>query len=109
MNDETRPEEGAPRSQRPRSPRVPVDFSVELDGLAPDGKPFHVHAAAVKVSRGGATLITDAPLAVGARVRLTPPFGRSLEAEVNGVWTDETDGKQRVGIKLLEPNGWFAD
>jgi hypothetical protein len=108
MSDESRPEEGA-RLQRPRSPRVPVDFSVELDGASPDGKPFHVEASAVKVSRGGATLITDAPLSVGARVRLTPPFGRSLEAEVNGVWTDETDGKQRVGIKLLDANGWFAD
>ncbi len=108
MSEESRPEEGA-RTQRPRSPRVPVDFPVELDGLAPDGQPFHVRASAVKVSRGGATLITDAPLKLGAIVRLTPPFGRSLDAEVNGVWTDEADGQQRVGIKLLEPNGWFAD
>lgn len=108
MSNESISEEGA-RTQRPRSPRVPVDFSVELDGTALDGLPFHVHASAVKVSRGGATLITDASLSIGARVRLTPPFGRSLDAEVNGVWTDETDGKQRVGIKLLEPNGWFAD
>jgi len=108
MSDESRPEEGT-RTQRPRSPRVPVDFSVELNGLSPDGKPFHVQASAVKVSRGGATLITDAPLKIGSRVRLTPPFGRSLEAEVNGVWVDETDGQQRVGIKLLEANGWFAD
>lgn len=108
MSDESRPEEGI-RTQRPRSPRVPVDFSVELDGVASDGVPFHTQAAAVKVSRGGATLITDAPLKLGARVRLTPPFGRSLDAEVNGVWMDEVDGKQRVGIKLLETNGWFAD
>lgn len=108
MSDESRPEESA-RVQRPRSPRVPVNFSVGLDGVAPGGEPFHVEAAAVKVSRGGATLITDAPLSVGARVRLTPPFGRSLEAEVNGVWTDKTDGKQRVGVKLLDANGWFAD
>jgi hypothetical protein len=108
MSDEERTEEGA-RTQRPRSPRVPVDFTVELDGLSPDGTPFHIQASAVKVSRGGATLITEAPLTTGAIVRLTPPFGRSLEAEVNGVWVDEVDGKQRVGIKLLEPNGWFAD
>jgi hypothetical protein len=108
MSEESRPEESV-RTQRPRSPRVPVDFTVELDGVAVNGLPFHAQAAAVKVSRGGATLITDAPLQVGARVRLTPPFGRSLEAEVNGVWMDEADGKQRVGVKLLEPNGWFAD
>jgi hypothetical protein len=108
MSDESRQVESA-RTQRPRSPRVPVDFTVELDGVNEDGQPFHAQAAAVKVSRGGATLITDAPLGVGAHVRLTPPFGRSLEAEVNGVWMDEADGKQRVGIKLLEPNGWFAE
>ena|ERR687893_421544 len=108
MSEESRPEEGA-RTQRPRSPRVPVDFTVELDGVNSDGTPFHVQASAVKVSRGGATLITEAPINIGQRVRLTPPFGRSLEAEVNGVWTDESDGKQHVGVKLLEPNGWFAD
>jgi hypothetical protein len=108
MSDESRTIDNE-RAQRPRSPRVPVDFSVELDGMSADGKPFHARAAAVKVSRGGATLITDAPLKIGARVRLTPPFGRSLDAEVNGVWTDEADGKQRVGVKLLESNGWFAD
>lgn len=108
MSDERRPEEGA-RTQRPRSPRVPVDFTVELEGVNADGSPFHVQATAVKVSRGGATLITDAPLSLGARVRLTPPFGRSLEAEVNGVWKDEGDGKQHVGVKLLEANGWFAE
>jgi hypothetical protein len=108
MSEESGLEEGA-RPLRPRSPRVPVDFAVELDGLSDDGTPFHVQASAVKVSRGGATLITDAPLRPGARVRLTPPFGRSLDAEVNGVWIDEADGKQRVGIKLLEPDGWFAD
>lgn len=108
MSEESRPEAGA-RTQRPRSPRVPVDFTVEMDGTSASGQPFHTQAAAVKVSRGGATLITDAPLVMGARVRLTPPFGRSLEAEVNGVWVDEEDGKQRVGVKLLEANGWFAD
>ena len=108
MSEETKSDTTAP-VQRPRSPRVPVDFAVELEGRSPEGLPFHVQAEAVKVSRGGATLITDAPLALGAVVRLTPPFGRAIDAEVNGVWTDQTDGKQRIGIKLLEPNGWFAD
>src|SRR3712207_8901195 len=48
---------------------------------------------AVKVSRGGATLLTDAAVTTGARVRLTPPYGRTVEAEVNGVWTDPSDRK----------------
>ncbi|HEX8493094.1 MAG TPA: PilZ domain-containing protein [Pyrinomonadaceae bacterium] len=97
------------RLQRPRSPRVPVDFSVELSGKSPGGEPFQVQAEAIKVSRGGATLVTDAEVGVGDRVRLTPPFGRALDAEVNGVWTDETDGKQRIGVKLLDAHGWFAE
>jgi hypothetical protein len=97
------------RLQRPRSPRVPVDFAVELSGKTPDGEPFQVQAEAVKVSRGGATLVTDAEVNIGDRVRLTPPFGRALEAEVNGVWMDEADGKQRIGVKLLDAHGWFAE
>jgi hypothetical protein len=108
MNNEMNREEGAP-GQRPRSPRVPVDFAVELEGRTPEGVPFQVQAEAVRVSRGGATLITDASVELGTVVRLTPPFGRPIDAEVNGVWTDETDGKQRIGVKLLDANGWFAE
>jgi PilZ domain len=101
--------EGQAQAQRPRSPRVPVDFTVELEGRTPGGEPFHVQAEAVKVSRGGATLITDAAVELGAVVRLTPPFGRSIDAEVNGVWTEDADGRQRIGVKLLDANGWFAE
>ncbi|HEY0377107.1 MAG TPA: PilZ domain-containing protein [Pyrinomonadaceae bacterium] len=108
MNEELKREAGAP-SQRPRSPRVPVEFAVALEGLTPGGELFQADALAVKVSRGGATLVTDAAVTVGARIRLTPPYGRTVEAEVNGVWTDSSDGKQRIGVKLLDANGWFAD
>ena len=95
--------------QRPRSPRVPVNFAVELEGTAADGTPFRVSAEAVRVSRGGATLVSDIPAQVGLKVRLTPPFGRSLDAEVNGVWTEGEDARQHIGVRLLDPNGWFAE
>ncbi len=108
MSDEIKGEGHEP-SQRPRSPRVPVDFAVELEGRAADGEPFHVQAKAIKISRGGATILTDAKVAVGAILRLTPPFGRTLEAEVNGVWRDEASGGQCVGVRLLDANGWFAE
>ncbi|HEX8141956.1 MAG TPA: PilZ domain-containing protein [Pyrinomonadaceae bacterium] len=108
MNNEMKREESA-AAQRPRSPRVPVDFAVELEGRTPEGEAFHVQAEAVRVSRGGATLITDASVGLGTVVRLTPPFGRPIDAEVNGVWRDETDGKQRIGVKLLDVDGWFAE
>ena len=108
MNEELKREAAVP-SQRPRSPRVPVDFAVVLEGRTPAGEPFHMDAVAVKVSRGGATLLTDAAVQHGDIVRLTPPYGRTVEAEVNGIWTDATDGKQRIGVKLLDANGWFAE
>ena len=108
MDEELKRAQPVP-SQRPRSPRVPVDFAVVLEGLTINGEPFHVNAEAVKVSRGGATLMTDAAVQMGMKVRLTPPLGRTIEAEVNGIWTDEADGKQRIGVKLLDENGWFAE
>ena len=109
MNDETPSTAGEERTQRPRSPRVPVSFAVSLEGEGEAGRRFETRGVAVKVSRGGATIVTDAPVRLGARVRLTPPFGHQLDAEVNGVWTDAEDGKQRIGVKLLDPNGWFAE
>jgi hypothetical protein len=107
MSDRAKSLENSAR--RPRSPRVPVNFFVEIEGRAAGGAPFRVLAEAVKVSRGGGTLKTDVKANVGTVLRLTPPFGGAIEAEVNGVWFDESDGEQRVGIKLLEANGWFAD
>ena len=106
MSDSTKTD---PPSQRPRSPRVPVNFTVELEGEDDHGAPFKVSAEAVRVSRGRATLISDIPAHVGLKVRLTPPFGRALDAEVNGVWTDDEDGRQHIGVRLLDPNGWFAE
>jgi hypothetical protein len=108
MNEELELEGMVP-SQRPRSPRVPVEFAVVLEGLTLDGKSFQTEALAVKVSRGGATIVTDVTVELGATVRLTPPYARTVEAEVNGIWTDATDGKQRIGVKLLDANGWFAE
>jgi hypothetical protein len=108
MNDEMKSVD-TPRTQRPRSPRVPVDFTVEIEGRSANGEEIRVQAAVVKVSRGGATLVSEASIEAGQILRLTPPLGRTLEAEVNGVWTDAADGKQRIGVKLLEAHGWFAE
>ncbi|MDT7603106.1 MAG: hypothetical protein QOF61_1103 [Acidobacteriota bacterium] len=109
MKDEGKEASPEARAQRPRSPRVPVNFSVELEWHTASGETVKTQAFAVRVSRGGATLVTDAQVAVGDAVRVTPPFGRLLNAEVNGVWTDAEDHKQRVGVKLLDTHGWFAE
>ena len=99
---------GAPESKPPRSPRVPVNFSLVVEGKTVAGKPFKTKAAAIKVSRTGATIVIDEDVKLGARILLTPPFGGKFEADVNGVWIDESDGRRRIGVKLVRPNGWFA-
>ena len=96
-------------SHRPRSPRVPVEFALAVEGKSPAGQSFNVQAQAIKISRGGATIILDADVAVGTIVKLTPPFGRELDAEINGVWVDQIDGRRRIGVKLLDTDGWFAE
>ena len=105
----TEKEQGASPSQRPRSPRVPVEFALEVEGSTPGGESVHVKAQAVKISRGGATILLDTEIALGSVITLTPPFGKKLAAEVNGVWTDEIDSRQRIGVKLLDTDGWFAE
>ena len=108
MNDKDLPRAPVP-SQRPRSPRVPVEFALGVKGKTLNGEPFSVKAQAIKVSRAGATILLDSEVAMGDIVKLTPPFGRELSAEVNGVWTDPIDGRRRIGVKLLDDDGWFAE
>ncbi|MFN2532539.1 MAG: PilZ domain-containing protein [Pyrinomonadaceae bacterium] len=95
-------------SQRPRSPRVPVEFALEVEGSDSDGNPFRVKAQAIKISRGGATIVLDVDMAVGTIVQLVPPFGQKLEAQVNGAWTDSITQRKYIGVKLLGEDGWFA-
>ena len=106
MKDGSRP--GAPESRRPRSPRLPVNFSLVVEGETAGGKPFKTRASAIKVSRTGATIAIDQEVALGARILLTPPFGGRFEADVNGVWIDESDGRRHIGVKLISANGWFT-
>jgi PilZ domain-containing protein len=96
-------------TQRPRSPRVPVEFDLDVEGTDASGKSFQAKAKAVKISRGGATLLIDVDVAVGSTVKLVPPFGGKLDAQVNGSWIDDIDGNRRIGVKLLGANGWFAE
>jgi hypothetical protein len=96
-------------SQRPRSPRVPVEFALDVEGDDRSGSPFKAKATATKISRGGATLLIDVDVALGTIIKLVPPFGGTLEAEVNGSWVDDIDGNRRIGVKLLDADGWFAE
>ena len=94
--------------QRPRSPRVPVEFPLEVEGTDQSGQPFQAKATAVKISHGGATIIIDLDIPVGSQVTLIQASGAKLAAEVNGSWTDDLDGKRRIGVRLLDATGWFG-
>jgi len=108
MNEKD-PQGDVASSQRPRSPRVPVEFPLEVEGTDVSGNPFQAKAMATKISRGGATIAIDVDVEVGSVVKLVPPFGGKLEAQVNGSWTDDIDGKRCIEVKLLDANGWFAE
>ncbi len=108
MNEKD-PQGDVASSQRPRSPRVPVEFPLDVEGTDASGNPFQAKATATKISRGGATIAIDVDVPVGSTVTLIPPFGGKLEAQVNGSWTDDIDGNRRIGVKLLDANGWFAE
>jgi hypothetical protein len=103
------PRDDIASSQRPRSPRVPVEFALDVEGTDASGKSFQAKAKATKISHGGATLVVDVDVAVGSTVELVPQFGGKLRAEVNGSWIDDIDGNRRIGVKLLDANGWFAE
>lgn len=110
MNDDCNQSENADKPlQRPRNPRVPVNFAVDIEGRTTQGEPFRERAEVILISRAGATLISDAAVCAGTMIQLTPPFGEPLDAEVNGVWSVNDDKRQRIGVRLLDPNGWFAE
>ena len=95
--------------QRPRSPRVPVEFALEVEGTDRSGNAFQTKATATKISHGGATVIIDVDVPIGSQVTLTPASGGKLTAEVNGSWIDDLDGTRRIGVKPLNANGWFGE
>jgi hypothetical protein len=80
-----------------------------IEGTDESGKPFNVEGTAVKISHAGATIATDVDLPVGTKVTLVQASGAKLAAEVNGSWIDDLDGKRRIGVRLLDANGWFGE
>jgi hypothetical protein len=81
---------------------------LEVEGTDQAGNPFQAKATAVKISHAGATIIIDLDVPVGSQVTLIQASGAKLAAEVNGSWVDDLDGKRRIGVRLLDANGWFS-
>ena len=84
--------------------RFPVKVEVPLG----DGRTRALQAHTVVVSHAGATLDVDEPIPEGMGLQVSPPFGGSLLAEVNGVWVDRESGRHRVSIRLLDPLSWTS-
>lgn len=91
-----------------RNKRVRVRFPVRIEMPLDDGRSRVLHAHTVVVSHAGATLDTDETIPLGMGLQVSPPFGGTLLAEVNGAWVDEETGRQRVSIRLLDPVSWTS-
>jgi len=82
----------------------PVGLAREVERALPLGRRRHL------ATQGDHSIaVVDVDVALGSQVKLVPPFGGKLEAEVNGSWIDDIDGNRRIGVKLLDANGWFAE
>ena len=95
--------------QRPRSPRIPVEFPLTIEGTDESGQAFQAKGTAIKISHSGATILIDVDVPVGSTVTLVQASGVKLAAEVNGSWIDDLDGTHRIGVRLLGTNGWFGE
>jgi len=90
-------------SQRPRSPRVPVEFDLNVEGTDASGQSFTARAKAVKISRGGATLQVDVDVALGSQVkwcrRLVVSWTPKLTA--HGLTTSTATGASESDSSML--------
>jgi hypothetical protein len=91
-----------------RNKRVKMRFPVRVEVPLDDGRTRVLHTHTVVVSHAGATLDVDEPIPVGMGLQVSPPFGGSLLAEVNGGWMDGETGRHRVSIRLLDPLSWTS-
>jgi hypothetical protein len=91
-----------------RNKRVRMCLPVRVEVPVEDGRTRVLEAHTVVVSHAGATLDMDEPIPEGMGLQVSPPFGGSLLAEVNGVWFDSESGRHRVSIRLLDPLSWTS-
>lgn len=91
-----------------RNKRVRMRFPVRVELPLDDGRTRVLHTHTVVVSHAGATLDVDESIPVGVGLQVSPPFGGSLLAEVNGAWLDGESGRHRVSIRLLDPLSWTS-
>ena len=98
---EKRQTERTIRSRRNR--RIRMNFPVTVEVPTEDGRTRVLKARTVVVSHAGATLDMDEAVPLELGVQVTPPFGGTILAEVNGGWVDRATGRQRVSNRLIDP------
>ncbi len=91
-----------------RNIRVKVCFPVTVEVPVEGGRTRVLKAHTIIVSHAGATLDMDEAVPVEMGLQVTPPFGGTLLAEVNGAWVDETTGRHRISIRLIDPTSWTS-
>ena len=94
------------RSRRNR--RIRMSFPVTVEVPTEDGRTRVLKARTVVVSHAGATLDMDEAVPLELGVQVTPPFGGTILAEVNGGWVDRATGRPRVSIRLIDPVSWTS-
>ena len=103
---EKRQTERTIRSRRNR--RIRMNFPVTIEVPTEDGRTRVLKARTVVVSHAGATLDMDEAVPLELGVQVTPPFGGTILAEVNGGWVDRVTGRPRVSIRLIDPVSWTS-
>ena len=109
MTDEERDNDQQARGVKlRRNKRVRVRFPIKVEMPLEDGRARVLQAHTVVVSHAGATLDMDEPIPLGMGLQVSPPFGGTLLAEVNGAWVDGETGRHQVSIRLLDPLSWTS-
>jgi hypothetical protein len=91
-----------------RNKRVRIRFPVSLEVPSAEGITQTIAAQTVVVSHAGATLDVDVNIPDGIGIQVSPPFGGTLLAEVNGTWVDQATGRHQISIRLIDPPSWTS-
>ncbi|MDT5157458.1 MAG: hypothetical protein QOC99_1710 [Acidobacteriota bacterium] len=91
-----------------RNRRENICFPVRLEIPSDEGGTQVIKAHTLVVSHAGATLDMDVTIPIGMGLQVSPPFGGTILAEVNGAWVEQESGRHRVSIRLIDPPAWTS-
>lgn len=94
-----------------RNPRVPVNFTVEIEGVAEDGTPYSFGGTTESISKSGATVVVPAgqvPVKAGEEVQVKSSFSGAQRAIINAIWQEAGDVKStKLSIRLADGAVWL--